>query len=173
MWVSKCRVHQTCHGHKVVPNGSKWYSRQYEVKLETLPNPFWYSIRFSPSFTFKLSFLHQFCMYWWLQHNTYTVISIYSSFMFLGVRGWFSRSNSVRTAKGAQSRITLPVEQNTFQNLSPVTADFAQSVPVCHTYGTYIVKKHNIKKPQIWWHFDHVDTPCWLNSHIWDTCLYH
>ena len=25
-WVPNCRIHQTCHGHTVVPNRSKWYS---------------------------------------------------------------------------------------------------------------------------------------------------
>ena len=25
-WVPNCRIHQTCHSHRVIPNRSKWYS---------------------------------------------------------------------------------------------------------------------------------------------------
>ena len=38
------------------------------------------------------------------------------------------------TAKGAQSQVTHPVEQNIFTNWSQVTGDLAQFVPLCHMF---------------------------------------
>ena len=44
-----------------------------------------------------------------------------------------SHRYTVRTGKGAQSRVTHPVEQRTFGHWSQVTSPFAQFVPLSHT----------------------------------------